>query len=130
MLVSKANQPLRWQEWNNEGDSGTKRVLRQLGFKPDNLLMLQQPQLTGLRMPIEFAVESYFESLRDLARFIDSVCRRKKTRGFAWMNSILTKSRDSLENSQDIQQFGVALNIFQPSVSTFRCRGRWNFFWE
>jgi hypothetical protein len=42
----------------------------------------------------------------------------------------LTRSRDSLENSQDIQQFGVALNTFQPFVSTFRCRRQWGFFWE
>jgi hypothetical protein len=62
----------------------------QLGFKSDNLLVLLQPQLTDMGMPIDFAVESYLESLRDLARFIDSVCRTKRSPGFAWVNSILT----------------------------------------
>jgi hypothetical protein len=59
-------------------------------FSSDNLLVLLQPQLTDMGEPIDFAVESYMESLRDLARFIDGVCRTKRSPGFAWMNALLT----------------------------------------
>jgi hypothetical protein len=36
------------------------------------------------------AIDSFMESLRDFSRFVDRVCRTKRSPGFAWMNSIVT----------------------------------------
>jgi hypothetical protein len=70
---------------------GYSTVLGQLpkcGFNKDNFVALLQPQYAGKR-PIPFGEDSYMESLRDLARFIDGVCRTKKSPGFTWMDSML-----------------------------------------
>jgi hypothetical protein len=58
------------------------------GFTAENLCVLLQPNTGGY--PEDFEKQSYMESLRDLARFIDCACRTRRPAGFAWMNSILT----------------------------------------
>jgi hypothetical protein len=62
--------------------------LQNRGLNSDNFLVLQQPHL-GCMHPNKFARDSLLESMRDLSRFIDSVCRTKRSPQFEWMHSVV-----------------------------------------
>jgi hypothetical protein len=50
------------------------------GFTPENFLVLLQPQWYDDSRDVQsYMRESYMESMRDLVRFIDAVCRTKRS---------------------------------------------------
>jgi hypothetical protein len=55
-------------------------------FTPDNLFVLLQPNAADS----DLDKESYFESMRDLARFVVKVCQTKGVPDFLKMNMLLT----------------------------------------
>jgi hypothetical protein len=76
---------------HDQDRDGFERILsglQQRGLNPTNLLVLRQP-CVGCFRGLPFAPESYKESLRDFARFIEAVCRTKRSLGFAGTNSVL-----------------------------------------
>jgi hypothetical protein len=83
--------------------------LPKCGLTKDNLLVLLQPQYAG-RRPIPFGEDSYMESLRDLARFIDCVCRTKRSPGFPWMDSVLTTIARLIHDSPTVPNGPVNIN--------------------
>jgi hypothetical protein len=105
--TSLAQMEQRRRAQDQEGFRLVLNKFPKLGFTRHNLLVLEQPQLADMGSAINFAPESYMESLRDLVRFIDGVCRRKRSPGFAWMNSILINIADIIHRLPG----GSAVNI-------------------
>jgi hypothetical protein len=102
------------QRRRTQDQNGFEIVLNKfpkLGFTPNNLLVLEQPQLADAFGAIDFAPESYLESLRDLARFIDGVCRRKRSPGFAWMDTILTSIAEIIDRLPAVSQVNISETV-------------------
>jgi hypothetical protein len=80
----------RRRDEDSAGFSTIRSQIPQLGFTPETLLVLLQPQVGDMDGPNPFGEQAYMSSLRDAARFIDGVCRTRRSPGFGWMNSVLT----------------------------------------
>jgi hypothetical protein len=72
------------------------------GFTRETLLVLLPPQFQDAESCIPLGEESYMESMRDLARFIEATCRAREIPDFFQMKTMWTLAAELVGSAQQL----------------------------